>query len=40
MTYSKRYDFERVEGGALIRVGSWSNGRREGKVYLMNKEKE
>ena len=37
MTYLKRNDFERVEGGAPIRVGGWSNGRREGKVYLMNK---
>ena len=37
MTYWKQNDFERVEGGALIRVGSWSNAKRESKIYLMNK---
>ena len=37
MTYWEKNDFVRVEGGALIRVGSWNNGKREGKIYLMNK---
>ena len=30
-------DFERVERGALISVGSWSNPKRESKIYIMNK---
>ena len=29
--------FEKVEEGALIRVGSWSNSKRESKIYSMNK---
>ena len=30
-------NFERVEGGELIRVGSQSNVKRESKIYIMNK---
>ena len=26
-----------VEEGALIRVGSWNNAKRESKIYIMNK---
>ena len=37
MTYSMKSDFDRAGGGALVRVGSWSNGKREGKNYIMNK---
>ena len=37
MMYWKRNDFERVEGGAPVRVGNWTNGKRQGKIYLMNK---
>ena len=40
MTCRQRNDFESADGRALIRVGSWRNGRRKGKVYLMNKERE
>ena len=36
MTYWKKNDFERVVGGALIRNGSWSNAKRESKIYIMN----
>ena len=36
MTYLKKNDFERVEGGALIRIGNWNNTKRESKIYLMN----
>ena len=34
MTYLQRHDLER---GGLIRVDSWSNGKREGQIYIMNK---
>ena len=37
MTHSMKSDFDRAGGGALVRVGSWSNGKREGKNYIMNK---
>ena len=33
----EKNDFGRVEVGTLIRVGSWNNGKRKGKIYLMNK---
>ena len=37
MTYRKKNNFERVKGVALLRVRGWSNGKRDGKIYLMNK---
>ena len=37
MTYWNRNDFEKLKERALIRVGSWSNGKRKGKVYFINK---
>ena len=33
----KANDFERIEGGALIRVQIWSNVKRESKIYIRNK---
>ena len=39
MSNWKKNDFERVEGEALIRVGNWSNRKREHKIYLMTKKR-
>ena len=37
MTHRKENDFERVEGGALKRVGNRSNAKGESKIYIINK---
>ena len=37
MIYWKKNDFERIEGGALTRVGNWSNAQGENKIYIINK---
>ena len=38
-TGKQKSDFERVEGGALIRVGSWINGKKKVKIYIINKKR-
>ena len=40
ITYWKKNYFERVDGGALIRVGKQSNAKRENKIYIINKKGE
>ena len=37
MTYWKKNDFERIERGALIKVGNWNNTKRQSKIYIVNK---
>ena len=34
MTYWKKNDFKRIEGGALIRVGNHTNVKRKSNVYI------
>ena len=33
-------DFEKVEGGAQMRVENWSNEKGESKIYTINLKKE
>ena len=37
MSCSNRNDFEKVDGGALIKDGRWSNAKKECKIYISNK---